>query len=181
MTKYILGDIDGVFNALSPVNPKNLTDWLGTWGLEVVDGGAGKSYSIRWSHEMVEEMNRIISKPDVQFIVASTWQDQGKNVLFPTIGLHLPEDTIVFKEATVAWGYSPMGSNLGSWWKLDEFKEFYAHSDSEDSFIWLDDDIKKVVQAIQFVNERDNITAISPFQSLGLTREDLELLDRLTD
>lgn len=173
MTKYVLIDIDGVINALSGNAPKQNTGWEGVWSLELIEG-----YNILWSHELIEELNRIISKDNVVPVIASTWQDLGRDVLFPQVGLILPDDVHVFKkDESAGWGYTPANTNWFSW-KLDNFKNFY---NATDEFIWLDDDIRYSVDSKDWVSTMPNVHVICPNASHGLSRKELALLYEWTD
>lgn len=195
MTKYILLDIDGVVNALSNKPPRQNTCWGGSWSTNKVNGSfditnppEGHSYvdmyCILSSDELVGNLNRIVRKPDVEAVVASTWQGLALTNLFPAVGLSFPQEAIqVFKKAeTVGWGWMPENSSGdGFTWKLDNLKNLVANSSEEDTFYWLDDDIWHHRPSVDYLSSEPRIKVICPQSAHGLTRKDIELLDEWTD
>ena len=192
MTKYILLDIDGVVNALSNKPPRQNTGWGGSWSTNKVNGSfditnppEGHSYvdmyRILSSDELVGNLNRIVRKPGVEAVVASTWQGLALTNLFPAVGLSFPqEDVRVFRKEELVGGYR-LSNFDGFSWKLDNLKALMADCSEEDTFYWLDDDIRRHQPSIDFLLGEPRVKAISPDRLHGLTRKDIELLDEWTD
>lgn len=182
MTKYILLDIDGVVNALSDKPPRQNTGWLGSWSTNSVMAKT-RAYKILSSDELVDNLNRIVRKPGVEAVVASTWQNLALTNLFPAVGLSFPQEAVqVFQKENQAtgWGYESSNAD-GFSWKLDNLKTLVASSDPEDTFFWLDDDIRYHRQSMEYLRVETRIKAISPDMLHGLTRKNIELLDEWTD
>lgn len=162
MTTRIYLDIDGVINSLSKSAPKMNTQWLGEWGQEKVIG-----YPILWSLELIDHLNDIAIKEDVQFVILSTWQDHAINDLAPVVNLNATDTwDVLYPE-----NQEDLYSFQNGWWKLHAIKkdvELY----NPDKIIWLDDDISFESPAIKWITEQaEKILSICPYSTHGLTKK----------
>lgn len=157
---YLFLDFDGVFNAVNREltyvgeNPltelsmifRNPKDWVvETFEVNgdthyVPDREAkaelnGKTFTIQWSEEMVDEMNSIIGLGIVRPILLSTWKEVGAKTVMPLIGLNLkPGDWLDFHYS----GMNPYEAG-----KYLALYNLYAGLAREGSptppFVWVDD------------------------------------------
>lgn len=165
--KTIYIDVDGVINAVSGKAPKQNTGWLGEWKQESIAG-----YPILWSTELIDRLNALDAREDVEFIWLTTWRSLAPQVLSEAIGLNGQD-----------WDYVDAPDedleNLNHWWKLAAIrrKRKLRHVDVSKS-VWIDDDIYYESAASAWVrDEWPNLLAISPNSYHGITRKQMESIE----
>ena len=167
MKTTIYLDVDGVLNAVSKKSPSLAATGWDTWETAPVNG-----WPILWSPKLISELNDLAARDDVTFKWLTTWTDDAAKILSPAIGINGQEWDVLHGDQH-AWGGK-------GWWKLIAIQNDIESTDP-DQFIWIDDDISAEREAIDWVAEKDNGYAISPFTRWGLTREHLTEMQALID
>lgn len=171
MTTHILLDIDGVVNAIYPSQAqKELTDLSGEWK----EGYIGQ-YKFHWNQEVIDYLNDLFKQHNL--VILSTWRQLAIDKVFPELGLHIPDNHIVLDKDTDPTSFQDPNPFL--WWKATFAKEF-IESYPNDSFIWIDDDLK----AVGHYSWTDdyNILFVSPDTSTGISLKDMQTINAyLTD
>lgn len=169
--KNIYLDVDGVLNALSKKAPTHNTGWEGEWSKEMVDGGS-RAYSILWSHELIEAINELDAREDIQFIWLTTWMHMARTNLSPVLGITNGHKwPVLIPKHGDAHGWRP---NV-AWWKLDQIKEHTDFTQPE-QFVWIDDDISVMGSAIVWMEDQANGRIISPNSQHGLAQRHIDLI-----
>lgn len=161
MKTTIYLDVDGVLNAVSKRTPSLKISGWDNWETKPVNG-----WPILFSPDMIAAINELAADPDVTFKWLTTWTDDAAKVLSPAIGINGHEWEVLHGDQH-AWG-----GNRG-WWKLDAIRDDAAPSDGQ-RYAWIDDDISAESSAIEWVQGRPDVLAISPSTLQGLTIDDLE-------
>lgn len=137
-----------------------------------------QSFRILWSKELVVELNRILSKPDVELVISSTWQELALSDFLPAVGIHAREDTtVLFNKSRDATGYTMFLRKQPYWWKLDNVEKFAQELPDGDEVMWIDDDIVFYPEAIKYLDDNKTVEYICPKTFLGLTKKNISLLD----
>jgi hypothetical protein len=160
MKTTIYLDVDGVLNAVSKRTPSLKISGWDNWKTKPVNG-----WPILFSPDMIDALNELAGSPDVTFKWLTTWTDDAAKVLSPAIGIN-GQNWEVLDGDQHAWG------GKRGWWKLDAIRDTSAPTDGH-RHVWIDDDISAEVEAISWVQSRDDVLAISPSTMQGLTRDDL--------
>jgi hypothetical protein len=161
MKTTIYLDVDGVLNAVSKRTPSLKISGWDNWKTKPVNG-----WPILFSPDMVAALNELAEREDVTFKWLTTWTDDAAKVLSPAIGIN-GQEWEVLQGDQHAWG------GKRGWWKLDAIRDASAPTDGH-RYVWIDDDISAEVEAISWVQSRDDILAISPSTMQGLTRDDID-------
>jgi len=169
MKTRIYIDVDGVLNAFHPrsKSPEEIAEASGwsSWKSKRVNG-----YVITWSEELVDELNALAARDDIEFVWLTTWRDEARTQISPALLLdgHNWRFLTDGGEATGAlWG-----KPNGPWWKLEVVREDVIR-DPVDNIVWIDDDLPLYPEALEWASER-GVVAVAPSQFYGLTREDLD-------
>lgn len=164
--KNIYLDVDGVINAVSKKPPVQNTGWDGEWRVEKVDG-----YNITFSVELVERLNALAARDDVQIHWLTTWCDRAASMISPATGLN-GKDWPVIDAKREEMGY------YNGWWKLARLRQYRKLHGLYGPSYWLDDDLIFCQPAVEFVREeRDTLRSISPVMHHGLTRKHIEEIE----
>ncbi|AYR01579.1 hypothetical protein PP639_gp079 [Arthrobacter phage Seahorse] len=161
MKTTIYLDVDGVLNAVSKRTPSLKISGWENWRTKRVNG-----WPILFSPDMVAALNELAERPDVTFKWLTTWTDDAAKVLSPAIGID-GQNWAALHGDQHAWG------GKRGWWKLDAIRDDAQPADGQ-RYVWIDDDISAERQAIEWVQGRPDVIAISPSTVQGLTRDDLE-------
>lgn len=164
--KNIYLDIDGVINAMSHNPPSMNTQWFGTWKQEKVMG-----YTILWSVELVERLNALAARPDVQIKWLTTWRKDAAQTFSEPVGLDGHD-----------WFYFDTPDEdlyvAHDWWKFrhvrDEFEKGVA-----DKYVWIDDDLMWEQHSRNWLEDKDPdiILPISPNSNHGITRKHMDQIE----
>lgn len=167
MTTHILLDVDGVINALS----RSLyTGYPGSeWNRGVASG-----YTITWNTQVIEYLNRIISENHL--VVLSTWRQDTIDVIFPLVGLNVPEEHVVLDKDTDPSSYH-WSTNNKYWWKRKFAIEFFeTHPD--DRFIWIDDDHPYYPDHLgQEAEYSGRLLKVCPDAFYGISYKEMKMID----
>ena len=169
MTTTIYLDVDGVLNAVTKKSDTLVkeTGWA-QWETKPVN-----KYPILWAPELINALNDLSSREDVEFKWLTTWKHDAAKVLSPAIGIN-GRDWEVLEGDLHAWG-GPRG-----WWKLEAIRADVEAADPE-RIIWIDDDLSAEAPALSWMGNRPNRLAVSPFMREGITREDLRIITAFVD
>ena len=160
MTKTIVYiDVDGVINSFR--KSFEGTGWTGQWKLETIIG-----YKIHWYTELVDSINELSKREDVEFKWLTTWQDQAVTELCPVLGIEGQ-----YWDVLRAEDQDDLFDLSNGWWKLRAIIKDYV-TYSPDKVVWIDDDIKYEANACDWVFNMDNVHAVSPFTDWGMTKEE---------
>lgn len=167
MTTTIYLDVDGVLNAVARVNPSmTATGWdPHCWDTAPING-----YPIRWNRELINALNELAGRDDVEFKWLTTWTNDAAKILAPEIGIN-GQDWDVLDRNELA---------VRPWWKLEAIRAD-VESTQPDRFVWIDDDLSMESRALEWLESRPNGMGISPFMREGLTREHLKLISAFID
>lgn len=166
MTTRIYLDVDGVINAVSYAPPTEATG-LGDWKT-----GKALGYTIQWSQEVIDFLNDLATREDVEIVWLTTWMDHAATDLVELTGIN-GADWYVLKT-------DDMHHSFGNWWKYDII---VPHLDENpvDKVIWIDDDLDYMHRLVEdFVMSR-GIHTLSPHTSAGLTRGYLDAIMEIVD
>lgn len=169
MTTRIYVDVDGVLNALHPhgMSPEEIAEASGwkDWHSRRIAG-----YVITWSRELIDELNKIAERKDVEFVWLTTWRGMANTEISPNLLLK-GEDWRFLTDGGEATGML-WGQPEGPWWKLNEIRED-VRRDPVDNIIWIDDGLPLHPDALSWASERGVVT-VAPSVKFGLTRSDLD-------
>lgn len=154
-------DVDGVINSFNEY--RQTTGWLGEWKKEKV----GK-YWIHWYTDLVEELNKLSKMENVEVKWLTTWQDKAASDLSPALGIEGQFWDVLYHDPSA-------GEHLfyrhNGWWKLNAIIRDVAIHKPE-KIVWIDDDFKEELIAIDWAEHVGNVLPISPFMDAGMTKED---------
>lgn len=161
MTKTIVYiDVDGVINSFRKAH--HGTKWYGEYKLEVING-----YKIRWYTDLVESLNELAKREDVEVKWLTTWQDKAASDLSPVLGIEGQYWDVLYPE-----DQDDLFDLTNGWWKLHAIIKDYVYH-KPDKVVWIDDDFKYERNAVEWVQAMDGIVhAVSPFTDWGMTKED---------
>lgn len=159
-------DIDGTINALSGRPPKKNTHWAGEWRWDQVDG-----MWVLCSRELVEELTQLSLRDDVKIVWLTDWRHKALEF---GAAVGLPE--FEYTPATE----DEIQPDANNWWKLAHVQEAWR-SDPDGKIIWLDDGIQYDPKSHWWEMGRDRLLTISPYQSHGLTRKHLKMINEFLD
>ncbi len=162
MTKTIVYiDVDGVINSFN--ESRKLTGWEGEWNLAIVE-----RYKIHWYTDLVESLNELSKREDVEFKWLTTWQDKAVTALCPPLGIEGQYWDVLYHDESEG---DHLFSRNNGWWKLKAIiRDFVLHK--PDKVIWIDDDFKYENIAIEWAAGMDCVHAVSPDGDLGMTKEE---------
>lgn len=153
--------MDGVINSFH--KSKN-AGWEGDWKLAKIIG-----YPIHWYTDLVDAINELAGREDVNMIWLTTWQHQAPKELSPVLGI-----------ADADWRVLTAADqnnlfDMKNWWKLEAIKVDIEKTEP-DKIVWIDDDFKHDRKAIEWVENNSDIDLlpISPFTDWGMTKEDFD-------
>jgi len=152
-------DVDGVINSFN--ESRKLTGWEGEWKVEKIIG-----YRIHWYTDLVESINKLATMEGVTVKWLTTWQDKAVTELCDPLGIEGKHWDVVYKDDR-----DHMFDRRGGWWKLRSIiNDVAIHN--PDKIVWIDDDFKYELQAIEWAEHVGNVLPISPTMDFGMTRED---------
>jgi hypothetical protein len=160
MKTTIYLDVDGVLNAVSKRTPSLKISGWDNWESKPVNG-----WPILFSPDMVAALNELAAHPDVTFKWLTTWEDDAAKIMSPAIGIN-GQDWDVLHGDQHGW-------RGRDWWKLQAVRDDAEATDGH-RFVWIDDDISAELEAITWVQGRDDVLAVSPSTMQGLTRDDVK-------
>lgn len=147
--KYLLLDIDGVFNPFLCPNLQERgfivyqSGWI-TWSIDLINHAA-------WLRDIEKEVN---------IVWASSWLDDS-NHLAAMFGLY----NAILPHIEVG------RTGSGETWKLDSVREWVEKNTTpEDSIVWIDDEVYD--DAFQWADRNNNVLIIKPDPAVGLTAEE---------
>jgi hypothetical protein len=161
MTKTIIYiDVDGVINSFR--KSFQGTGWSGQWKLETING-----YKIHWYPELVDALNELAQREDVQVKWLTTWQDKAATDLSPVLGIEGQYWDVLYAE-----DQEDLFDLSNGWWKLHAIIKDYVYH-KPDKVVWIDDDFKYEPNARDWVENMDGVVhVVSPFTDWGMTKED---------
>lgn len=164
--KNIYLDIDGVLNAMSHKPPKMNTQWYGEWREEKIMG-----YTILWSVELVERLNALAERPDVQVKWLTTWRQDAAQTFSAPVGIN-GQEWFFFDDHDREMG------NLEEWWKFRHFRKDFEDGVAE-KYVWIDDDLMWEKHSREWMENisTDLLLPISPNSNHGITRKQMELIE----
>lgn len=164
--KHIYLDVDGVLNAISKKPPVTNTGWEGEWRTEKVDG-----YNILFSLELVERLNALAAREDVQFVWLTTWCDRAASQISPALGLNGQDWPVIAADRSEM-------SYRGTWWKLSKLRAYRKLHGLYDRSVWVDDDLEFYDPAMDWVREEgEYLKGISPIMHHGITKKQMEEIE----
>lgn len=166
--KNIYLDIDGVLNAVTTMDNPHEHDWDSDWVKKKVNG-----YWIRYNENMINALNEIAQRDDVEIIWLTTWVDLACTMMSPAIGIN-GENWRVLDRDDIVKEY------FFKWWKLDAIKQDIQETKPE-RVVWIDDDIKYESEASVWINEQPNFLAISPWVESALTKKNIDEIIEFLD
>jgi hypothetical protein len=161
MTKTIVYiDVDGVINAFH--KSFKGTGWTGHWEMKKVIG-----YKIHWYTDLVESLNELAKREDVEVKWLTTWQDKAVTDLCPALGIEGQYWDVLYAE-----DQEDLFDLSNGWWKLRAIiKDYTIHQ--PDKVVWIDDDFKYEGNAIAWANfMEETVYPVSPFTDWGMTKEE---------
>lgn len=185
---YPTGD-DGLFEELEESinynyyqvdNIKDVINVHYTPPLAWLDNPVPRSFSIRWSNEMIEDLNKVCSSPSVQVISLTTWRQWMRE----------PCELMGFKPArevlTLQWGSDNPTSKLyyKQYYKGKALKEWLSQGTVSEqmSMVWVDDSILRTEHLAyrhglpEPFFEQDNSLLIAPMESHGISRHEMKAI-----
>lgn len=151
-------DVDGVINSF---HKSQTIGWEGEWKWASVNG-----YIIHWYTDLVESLNKLAQMENVEIKWLTTWQDKAAQDLSPALGIEGQ-----YWDVLRASDQDDLFDLRNGWWKLHEIiKDVAIHK--PDKVIWLDDDFRHDLSAIEWAEHVGNVLPISPFTDWGMTKED---------
>ena len=161
-------DLDGVINALSRKPPRQNTQWLGEWKQETIEG-----YPILWSVELVENLNTLAEREDVQFVFLTTWRELASTSFGPQVGLKCGDWEFIDESDDKLM-------DTQRWWKLDRIAEHIEKTKPE-KVVWIDDDLAWDAKAHLWLSKQSNVIGISPMRVHGLAKKHLWMITNFLD
>ena len=161
MTNYLFLDIDGVLNApLAKLN--HSTAWP---EYRYAQRKPGYTYGEIVAPEMINQLNQLIKEHDVTVVWLTTWEEEA-----PDFG-----QRIGLNEAT-GWEWLDTGDRNGNWGKWESIKTYLNnYRQKHDHIAWLDDDLVDEHDASLWA-AKNNILAIAPTNTHGITPAHLQQL-----
>ena len=161
-------DVDGVINAVSSGAPRQNTDWHGEWRREKVG-----VFQIQWATELIDSLNAITARREVDGKWLTTWEEQAPEFLAPAVGLQC-EGWPVLTGA--------LNDSVQDWWKLGQIQADIAAT-APAAAIWIDDEIATEARALEWLTSGTGtpILHISPNFRHGLTRKHVEVIEQFLD
>lgn len=168
-------DVDGVINALSPIQQRHLNEFS-VWDEKRVNG-----YKIRYAPEVIDFINRMSERVDIKW--NTTWQDNALIHLSPALGLK------TFSVVNAPGVNSPNGSMNRSgdlpenrWWKMNAVIDHIEAGGID--FIWTDDHLTPNVR--NYIRRKADFegletSIITPDGEMGLTRANLTRIKSFVD
>lgn len=166
MNTTIYLDVDGVLNAIGPFRKREDATGWNEWRTVKVNG-----WQIQYAPELIGNLNRIAGLPAVTIKWLTTWEHDAASDLSPAIGLNGQEWPVLESGKADKW-------SRRDWWKLNAIRDDITAT-NPDRFIWIDDDLSLEGEALAWVDsfEPGRVLAISPFQSRGITQEEISLIE----
>jgi hypothetical protein len=173
MTTQILFDVDGVFNAFGRTLSRSVesTGWA-DWETTYVEG-----YKIIYAPELIERVNALAAREDVQAQWLTTWCDLAPKSLAPALGIDGADWPVIGKAEDAA------STVINEWWKLTKVREVFTIT--ADPIIWIDDDHgwnSTIVDAWMWARVQrtgGDVYKLSPNPNFGITRNQMEYIESL--
>lgn len=183
-------DFDGVinvfgnntnFNYYQVDNSKEVMNVHYTPPLAWGDASSPRSFTIRWSSEMIEDLNKVCSSPSVQVISLTTWRQWMRE----------PCELMGFKPArevlTLQWGSDDPTSKLyyKQYYKGQALKEWLSQGTVSEqmSMVWVDDSILRTEHLAYrhglpepFFTEEKSLL-IAPNELFGISRGEMQRME----
>lgn len=169
MTVDIYLDVDGVINAVTDTIP----DW--GWDCEPQIFKYRHAFTITVAPPLVQRLNSLAARRDVQFHWLTTWLRDAPSVLCDEIGL-CGQDWPVLGEYDYRGGDRKMSDT--SWWK----GHAVIREAGTNPLIWIDDDLRFDIDAIKWcIEQGDRVLGIAPRTEVGLTLQHLDGIEAWID
>lgn len=171
----VYSDIDGVYNAfitvMEPQVPQpELTGWRGSWKngqvhtrfFESPPEEWGEYFPLCWSEELIESVNNLASRGDIEFVWATTWRRLAPLHFAPTSGLKGEH----WRVLDAPWERI---EKTDHWWKLELVKADYE-ANPVDKFVWIDDQLAEHPEAVAWAESLPGGKVVIPTAHTALTR-----------
>ena len=154
-------DVDGVFNAVASKIPN--------WGWETHERVKVLGYPIRYSPDFVALINEVAATPGIGVYWLTTWCHEAPTKLARALGIDGADWPVV--------GYEHWRRATGlPWWKHLAIVE---HLDGFDGpVLWIDDDHGVDPACRAWLAGRPQILAMAPSTSVGVTRDEGDIIRR---
>lgn len=177
-TVRVYVDIDGVYNQHYPpfpsvVFPPNHIEakWAGQWNndglpvsfFESVPDDVGDTFHICWSSELIEEFNKLVELPYVEFVWCTTWRDKAR-IFAEKVGLNATDwrffdaswDRIVDKDK--------------QWWKQEAIRQDLIDNPVNKA-LWIDDELNIRHDSRRWAESNGLIVPIAPRPHIGIDKD----------
>lgn len=185
MTVNVYFDVDGVFNAM----PSRTTQLEGagwskdSWNREVING-----YTINWSSELVDAVNKLARHENVEVKWLTTWCHEAPLFIAPGLNLETGADWPVVGERVNVYEYGPSyfvrtPGSYGYWWKAPQIIKDVELTDPE-KVVWVDDHLSlffadNVAPWARVMGDR--LLTVAPTDYLGITKDEMDLIFEFVD
>jgi hypothetical protein len=158
-------DVDGVINSFSDRPPRKNSGWLGEWRAEKIGG-----VRVLWSVELIERLNALADRPDVEIVWATDWRSEAPEILSGVIGAKGRHWAVLDPSDAHLEAFEP-------WWKHDYIRE-YLDTANPDRAIWVDDNLHNAKNARYWLAERgENFLGLATNPYHGLTRGGIKIIE----
>lgn len=166
--KYLYLDVDGCVNAFSDRPPRKNTGWRGVWGSERIT-----DQPVLWSHELVERLNKLSDRDDIEIVWLTDWRSEATEFLAPVLGLNGQNWTVLSASDDEIDVPHP-------WWKLAKLMDHYRAVQPEKA-VWVDDNIKYISRddLVDIKWYHRNLVLINPNSHHGITQRDMTMIENI--
>lgn len=165
------------YNYYQVDNIKDVMNVHYTPPLAWLDNPIPRYFSIRWSSEMIEDLNKICSLPHVQVISLTTWR-QWMREPCELMGFHPAR-----KVLTLQWGSESPASKLyyKQYYKGSALKEWLSQGTvgEQMNMVWIDDSVLRTEHLAyrhglpEPFFDQDNALLIAPMEFRGISRHEM--------
>lgn len=152
----IYWDVDGCINAFSNKPPRANTFWKGEWDSAKIEG-----LPILWSKELVDEINKLDERSDVQSVWLTDWMDLAHKSLVPATDIKGSD-----------WKVLTGDVHEYPWWKLAAIQT-HIEETAPDKIVWIDDNLKYSKEVVAWLKENPQIYTVIPQSCHGVTKNQI--------